>query len=173
MSQDLSDGELIKSVRGARTQEEFSDQLGLPRTMISHYERGAVKPSSAAWLKMAESVTYPYNVYCWQRAGLPRHTISLILQGMRERDNFDYAYPPDLERPQAREFLASQLPPAEPVTEPLADEPVEGEPAELKSPSTTLEEFHKHHGFHLLPTAETSATDTRPKKDKAKRRRKR
>ena len=155
MRPDLSDGELVRKSRGERTQQEFSKLVGIDRPMLSHYERGAVKPSSETWLKMAEFAMYPWNVYCWQRGKLSTKHIGDLLLGLRLKDE-EFSLAREKIR---RELFDLGLRP-EPVTEPLGDEPVGGEPASLKGLSETVEQFCARNA--VLPPDEPIAGERKP-----------
>lgn len=51
-------GERLKSLRGSRTQEDVSKQIGLSRARYSHYENNRVEPDTAILKKLSEF----YNV---------------------------------------------------------------------------------------------------------------
>ena len=147
MPKSLSDKELVKKVRGLRTKSEFARLLRVSRPLIPAYERGAAKPSSDIWLKMAELGNYPWNVYCWQRAKMSVERIEDLLMALRLKDEAH-----DLEREQIKRELFDLGIQPEPVAEPLGDEPVGGEPESLKGPSGSVEEFCARN--KLLPPVE-------------------
>jgi transcriptional regulator with XRE-family HTH domain len=118
----LTNTELVKAVRGDRTQQQFAELLGLARCMISDYERGAVIPSSQTWRKLGDSAGYPLNVYCWQRGGLSREVISKLMDAMRSANEAANAFSLKPNLPEAVERMRQEIPAPEPVTELPADE---------------------------------------------------
>ncbi len=152
----LSGAELVKLVRGARTQNEFARALGVAQSMLSDWERGAHVPSADIWLKMARLTETSLKMFCWQRAGLDRNEINLLCEarvieaGGHVRDN--------VENKQA--LLRSLGVEPEPVTEALGDEPVGREPASLKGLSKTVEEFWARAG--VLPPDGYTAVERKP-----------
>lgn len=157
MPKDLTDAELVRRVRGDTSQVLFAEKLGVAQSMLSDWERGAVKPRKDTWLKMGGIAPYPFNVFCWQRAGFTRQMLSSLLEAMRQAIEADDN---SLDGLKAKQMLAVVSPP-EPVTEPLADEPVGGEPAALKGPSKTVEEFWARN--RVLPPAEPVTEESKPK----------
>ena len=100
MATGLGDKELVKAVRGSRSKRKFAGLLGLSRSVIAQYEHGLVTPSAAVCIKMADLATYPHNVYCWQRAGISRENIEVLLTALRLKDE-----PHSLEREQVKRDL--------------------------------------------------------------------
>jgi transcriptional regulator with XRE-family HTH domain len=170
MTAGYSDKALVKMARGNRTQEEFANLSGISRPMLSDYERGAVTPSNETWLKMAELAGYPWNIYCWQRAGVTSEVVSNFLKAKREANESRA----DTRKAQKAKQMLDLASPPEPVTEPLGDEPVGGEPASLKGLSKTVEEFCARHA--ALPPVEPTIGErklrTPAKKERGRRRKK-
>ena len=54
MTNERTLGEILKTLRGKRTQEEISKILGLSRARYSHYENNRVEPDSGILKKMAD-----------------------------------------------------------------------------------------------------------------------
>ena len=143
----LTDAELVKKVRGQKTQINFAKELGVAQSMNSDWERGAHSPSGAIWVRMADLASYPYNVYCWMRAGFSRENIEVLLTALRLKDE-----PHSLEREQVKRDLYELGIHPEPVTEPLGDEPVRGEPESLKGLSKDIAEWCARN--RMLPPVE-------------------
>jgi hypothetical protein len=91
---------------------------------MSAYEQGTITPSSQTWLKMANGAAYPYNVYCWQRAGLSPHQIGSLLQGLREKHEAANKPSSDPKYQAAMELLRREQPAPEPVDISAINEPV-------------------------------------------------
>jgi hypothetical protein len=160
-----SDAELMKKVRGDRTKEEFSSLSKIARPMLSDYERGAVTPSAETWMKVGNVAPFPLNVECWRRGGMPNYIVQFLHEVGRR-----YLYPWACD--EIAEYLRSHGISPEPVTEPLGDEPVGGEPESLKGPSKTVRQFYGRHGRHLIRISKGTPAKTGSKKPKPQRRKK-
>ena len=78
---DLSSVELVRRVRGERTQIEFAEALGVAQSMVSDWEREAHVASTDVWLKMARLTDdEQLKRLCWERAGLQPREVSLLLE---------------------------------------------------------------------------------------------
>lgn len=80
---ELSDADLVKRVRGKRTQIEFAEALGVAQSMVSDWERGAHAPSADVWIKMARVTDGRFNQSCWERAGLNKAEREILLEALR------------------------------------------------------------------------------------------
>lgn len=174
----LTNTELVKAVRGDRTQQQFGDLVGLAQCVISSYERGAVIPSSQTWRKLGDIAHWPHNIFCWQRAGLSREVITELLEAMESGAEAAAKFSRRPDPPEAVERMRRELIP-EPATEPLGDEPVGGLPESLKKPVETIEQFYAQNPVHppAQPVIDKKAPDSKPGvrqgKGKANSRRKR
>jgi transcriptional regulator with XRE-family HTH domain len=166
----LSSVELVRLVRGERTQIEFAQALGVAQSMVSDWERGAHTPSSDIWLKMARITKTSLKIFCWQRAGLDRNEIDILHQARAIEAGGHIS--DDLEKKQT--LLRALGVEPEPVTGPFGDEPVGGEPVSLKGPSKDIKEFCDRN--RILPPDEPAIGEPKPtvpaKKAKRERRRK-
>jgi len=149
MREGLSDSQLVRQVRGSRSQVAFAASLGVSQPVISEYEQGESLPSEKTWIKMARLADYPFNVYCWERAGLNQEERTALLKvftiehgesssdKLKDRNSSTPSYPEELK---ARNIIARECP-TEPVTEPLGTGPIGGSPAPLKGLLKTVEDF--------------------------------
>ena len=70
MKSKFADGKEIERLRGARSQKDFADLIGLQQNSISAFELGKIEPSSETWAKIGNIAPYPDNIACWKRAGI-------------------------------------------------------------------------------------------------------
>ncbi|AMX00446.1 helix-turn-helix domain-containing protein [Rummeliibacillus stabekisii] len=77
-------GEILKSLRGKRTQEDVSKELGLSRARYSHYENNRVEPDQEILKRLADyyKVTTDYLLGRTQNIS----TTELVLSNKDERD---------------------------------------------------------------------------------------
>ena len=118
MTARYSDKELVRMVRGSRTQEEFAILSGIGRPMLSDYERGAVTPSGETWMKIGNLAPFPLNVDCWERGGMPKEIVDFLRTGLGGN-----AYGKSSEYEEGRDYLKKHGVSPEPVTEGLAGKP--------------------------------------------------
>jgi transcriptional regulator with XRE-family HTH domain len=112
------DADLVKAVRGKVSVAHFAETIEVNKGTVLAFEGGIKKPPVEIWIKMGNLSGYPFNVYCWQRAGLPSHAIGALLAGLRNMNEADNTTIPNPERLKAREVLSRELPPPEPVDDP-------------------------------------------------------